>query len=141
MVVYLISSLRNPFVPSIGNTIRSWGFEAFDDWWAAGPEADDWWKKYEQGRGHTYQQALKGFAANHVFEYDRYHLQRSDIGVLVLPCGKSGWLEAGWLLGRGKPVYALLPGSEEDVRWDVMLCFMTGVVRNLTELQERLPRP
>ena len=138
-MIYLISSLRNSRIPEIGQTIRSWGFEVFDDWWAAGPEADDYWKTYEQQRGHSYSQALCGFAARHVFEYDRYHLQRADMGILVLPCGKSGWLEAGWLLGRGKPVYAVLPSSEDEVRWDVMLCFMTGIVSTLGELKERLP--
>ena len=140
MNLYLIGSLRNPKIPEIGQYLRSLGHEVFDDWWAAGPEADDCWKKYERSRGHSYRQALRGFAACHVFEYDRYHLQRANLGVLVLPCGKSGWLEAGWLLGRGKPVYALLPESEEEVRWDVMLAFMTRVVSTLDELKESMPR-
>ena len=139
LVIYLVGSLRNSHIPEIGRTLRSWGYEVFDDWHAAGPEADDCWKAYEQQRGRTYQKALRGLAAQHVFEYDRYHLQRADMGVLLLPCGKSGWLEAGWLLGRGKPVYAVLPPTEDEVRWDVMLCFMTGVVSSVEELKEKLP--
>jgi len=56
--VYLIGSLRNPAVPELANTIRALGYDVFDDWYAAGPEADDKWRDYEKARGHTYKQAL-----------------------------------------------------------------------------------
>ena len=107
-VIYLIGSLRNPIIPEIGNALRKSGFEVFDDWFAGGPEADDAWKRYEQERGHTYQEALGGLAAQHVFEYDFYHLNRANMGVLVLPAGKSGHLELGYLRGLQKPIFILL---------------------------------
>ena len=40
--------------------------EVFDDWYAAGPEADDYWKSYEINRGRDYIDALSGRAARHV---------------------------------------------------------------------------
>lgn len=106
--------------------------EVFDDWYAAGPEADDFWKKYEQERGRDYLSALMGYAARHVFEFDRHHLDTSDAAVLVLPAGKSGHLELGYMAGRGKPTYILL--DAEDVRWDVMYQFATKVVDNEKDL-------
>lgn len=121
MKIYLMGSLRNPSVPSLGNRIRQLGYEVFDDWFAAGEKADDSWQEYEQTRGKTYKEALGGYAANHVFEYDKHHLDTADIGVLVMPCGKSGWLEFGYLVGKGKPCYALI--EKEPERWDVMIRF------------------
>ena len=124
-MIYLIGSLRNPQVPILAKTLRDEGFEVFDDWYAAGPIADDSWQAYEKERGHTYSEGLAGLAANHVFEFDHAHLMRASSGVLLLPAGKSGHLELGYLIGQGKPGYILLP--EEPDRWDVMYKFATGV--------------
>lgn len=121
-MVYLIGSLRNPRVPEIAKILRERGFEVFDDWHAAGPTADDEWRKYEEGRGHTYQEALDGHAAEHVFAFDKTHLDRATEGVLVLPAGRSCHLEAGYLAGQGKPVFVLLDPTAD--RWDVMYKFM-----------------
>lgn len=134
-MIYLIGSLRNPRIPLIANELRQAGFEVFDDWYAAGPEADDKWRDYERGRGRTYREALGGEAARNVFAFDRRHLERASAVVLALPAGKSGHLELGWILGKGKPGYVLLDSPE---RWDVMYQFATGVVESVTELVEKL---
>src|SRR5690606_28778591 len=111
--LYLIGSLRNENIPSIARRLRSdTGLDVFDDWFAAGPEADDFWKKYEVDRGHNYREALRGYAARHVYEFDKYHLDRCDAACLVLPAGKSGHLELGYSIGSGKPGYILLDGQD-----------------------------
>lgn len=134
--LYLIGSLRNPDIPALGNKIRDLGIDVFDDWHGAGPHADDEWKRYEEERGHDYIEGLQGLAARHVFEFDKYHLDRCDIGVLAMPAGKSGHLEIGYLAGQGKPTFVLL---EEGIdRWDVMYQFMTGVAQTEEELYELL---
>ena len=135
--VYLIGSLRNPEVPKLANKIRELGFEVFDDWYAAGPEADDKWRDYEKARGRTYKEALKGLAADHVYQFDRKHLKACDIALLYLPAGKSGHLELGYVLGKGKKGYILLDNPE---RWDVMYLFADGVFHNFEELEEELKR-
>jgi len=124
-VVYLIGSLRNPEVNRIAAAIRELGYEVFDDWTAAGSFADDSWRDYEKQRGHTYPQALQGFAAKHVFAFDKFHLDRANIAVLLMPAGKSGHLELGYFLGTGKPGYVLF--DQEPERFDVMYQFATGV--------------
>ena len=134
-MVYLIGSLRNPEIPNIANRLREAGHEVFDDWYAAGPEADDKWRDYERQRGRTYRQALSGAAARNVFAFDRRNLEASSVVVLVLPAGKSGHLELGWALGQGKPGYILLDSPD---RWDVMYQFATGVVESVEELVEEL---
>ena len=137
-VVYLIGSLRNPEIPFIGNTIREAGFEVFDDWFAGGKIADDEWQAYETVRGRTYKDALGGFAARHVFEFDLKHLERADIGLLVLPAGKSGHLELGYMLGRSKCGYVLF--DKEPERWDVMYNFANDVFFNLGECVDSIRR-
>jgi nucleoside 2-deoxyribosyltransferase len=122
--IYVIGSLRNTNIPRIGNLLRSAGFDAFDDWYAAGPEADDKWKEYESGRNRTYQQALSGYAAQHVYDFDVHHLDRVDAGLLVAPAGKSAHLELGYIIGRGKPGYIL---TDDPDRWDVMTKFAKSV--------------
>jgi hypothetical protein len=132
MVIYLIGSLRNPEVPIIGNKLREHGHDVFEDWFAAGKIADDSWRDYEIGRGHGVIEALDGYAARHILDFDRFHLNRADAGVLVLPAGRSGHLELGYLLGQGKPGYILLDKQPE--RFDVMWGLATKVVPSLDEL-------
>ena len=122
-MIYLIGSLQNPQVPEIANEIRkATGEEVFDDWYAAGPEADDYWRDYEKSRGRSYKEGLQGLAARHVFDFDLQHLNRSTRGVLILPAGRSGHLELGYIIGQGKPGYILLDNPD---RWDVMYRFAT----------------
>lgn len=132
MKLYLIGSLRNANVPKIAKELRSAGLTVFDDWFAAGPEADDWWQRYESGKGHTYQEALAGFAAQNVFLFDKRHIEAADVVVLVTPAGKSGHLELGWALGQGKKGYILLDAPVD--RYDVMYNFATGVVNSAADL-------
>ena len=124
-LIYLIGSLRNPEIPHIANRLQGVGFDVFDDWFAPGPHADDEWQAYETIRGRSYAEALKGYAARHIYDFDSSHLQRADIAVMVMPTGKSGHLELGWMLGQGKPGYVLF--DKEPERWDVMYQFAWDV--------------
>jgi hypothetical protein len=135
-IIYLIGSLRNPKVTEVAQELRRAGHEVFDDWMAAGPIADDSWRDYEKGRGRTYAEALEGYAAKHVFDFDVFHINRCTTVVLMLPAGKSGHLELGWALGRGKRGYILL--DTEPERFDVMYQFADGVVSSVEELIECL---
>jgi len=132
--IYVIGSLRNPEIVSIGNSLRSVGLDVFDDWHGAGPEADDYWKEYEIARGRTYADALSGHAASHVFAFDKFHLDRCDGGLLVLPAGRSGHLELGYIAGQGKPSFILTEPNHD--RWDVMYKFATRVFFSKEEMLE-----
>jgi hypothetical protein len=96
----------------------------FDDWKCAGEHADDAWRDHERARGHNYIEALERPAAKHVFQFDKKWIDASAVVVLVCPAGKSGHLEFGYSIGRGKPGFILLDDPE---RWDVMYQFATGV--------------
>jgi len=137
-VVYIMGSLRNEKIPELGNKIRELGFEAFDDWFSPGPEADDFWRKYEHARGSSYKEALNNWAGKHVFEFDKFHIDRADIAVLYMPAGKSAHLELGYMIGCGKPAYILF--DEEPDRWDIMVQFANDVFFSVDDLLEELKK-
>jgi nucleoside 2-deoxyribosyltransferase len=112
--------------------LRNRNFEIFDDWLAPGPQTDDNWRDYERQRGHTYKEALKGHAGRHVFEFDKFHLDRCDGAVLVMPAGRSGHIELGYVIGCGKPGFILF--DKEPRRFDVMYQFATEVCFSEREL-------
>lgn len=142
--IYVIGSLRNPEIPKIGNLLRSIGLDVFDDWYSAGERADDHWKEYEQSRGRTFKEALDGYACCHVFAFDEFHLNRVDAALLVLPAGKSGHLELGYAIGRGKRGFIYTePNSDpngnvnpDSLRWDCMYRFAEQVFFSKEETLE-----
>lgn len=131
---YLIGSLKNPQIPVVAQALRAEGYEIVDDWYAAGPDADDIWRDYERARGHDLKDALNGIHAKYAFMMDREQLQWSDFGVLVLPAGKSAHLELGWMLGQGKPAWILF--DKEPERFDLMYKFATGIATSVEELKQ-----
>lgn len=140
MKLYIIGSLRNAAIPSIANMIRDMvrnsecpDLVVFDDWYSAGPEADDHWKKYEQEKGHSYIEALSGAAARNVFQFDKRNIDESDGVVLVLPAGRSGHLELGYSVGCGKKTFILIDDPE---RWDVMYQFASEIHFEESDLLE-----
>lgn len=134
--IYLMGSMKNANVSKYAIELRKRGYEVFDDWMSPGPDADDHWQEYERQRGRTYMQALYGHHATTVFEFDKAHLDMCDIGILIMPCGKSGHMELGYLIGSGKQAYVLF--DEEPARYDIMYRFATGVAMNLEELITQL---
>lgn len=137
--VYLIGSLKNPEVPKVAQAIRALGFEVFDDWYAVGPEADDYWRDYEKAKGHNFAQALAGYSARHIFEFDKHHIDRCSIGILLMPSGKSAHLELGYMAGQDKTtIYCY---DQEPERYDIMVQFANHVccgVPALLDLMKQL---
>jgi len=134
--VYVIGALKCERVIEAADYLRSCGYEVFDDWYSPGPETDQYWQEYEQERGRSFIEALDGYHAWHVFNFDRTHLHRCDAVVLVLPCGKSGHLEFGYVKGLGKPGFIFL--DKEPERWDVMYRFADKVVGTFGDLEDAL---
>ena len=134
--IYIIGSLRNPEVPRVENYLRDIGFDAFAQWYSAGETADDEFYKYAKQRGWSYRDALRSYAARHIFEFDKFHIDRCNVGVLVMPAGKSGHLELGYMIGRGKPAYILF--DKEPERLDQMVQFASDMFFDLKELGRHL---
>ena len=133
--IYVIGSMRNPRVPIVAQALRDIGWDAFDEWYSAGPEADDKWQEYERARGRSYREAAAGYHARNAFSLDRFHLERCDCAVLVMPAGRSAHNEIGFVEGRNKQAFILLDGEPE--RYDIMPPnFASGVFVSLEEMIE-----
>ena len=135
-LIYLIGSLRNPEIPKIGNYLRTFGLDIFDDWWSASEDADDWLRDYYKERNFSYKEILHSHAAKHIFAFDKYHLDRADTGLLVMPAGRSGHMELLYMIGQGKPGYVLF--DKEPERVDIMYQFATDVFFDLESLSKEL---
>ena len=135
--VYLIGALANrEYVNELGLRIRKLGYDVFDDWTTPGPKADDYFDEYRKKRGLNYKDALLSYAAQHIFEFDKSHLDRSDIVILIMPAGKSGHLELGYAVGKGKTGYILM--DKEPDRVDIMHSFADEVFMNEKDLLLKL---
>jgi hypothetical protein len=134
--IYIVGSMRNPKILTVAKALRAAGWDVYEDWHSTGPESDAYWQAYEKARGRTYREALAGDHAQEVFVLDKRHLDRCDCAVLVLPAGKSGHLELGYVLGCGKPGYILMDGEPET--YDVMHNFATKIFASVEEMTECL---
>lgn len=123
--IYIIGALKNRSIMDLAERLRAQGHEVFDEWITPGPEADAFLYEYGKKRNLSYKQTLATYACRHVFEFDREHMDRCDLGIMVMPAGRSGHLELGRMLGQGKPGYILFDGEPD--RMDVMYNFATDI--------------
>lgn len=115
--IYVASSWRNQQQPTIVEHLRLVGHEVYDfrhppagdhlgfSWSDVDPEWTSWTpEQYVEALGHP--------IASAGFDSDFSAMAWADACVLVLPCGRSAHLEAGWFAGQGKPVLILLDAGE-----------------------------
>jgi hypothetical protein len=70
------------------------------------------------------------------YSFDKNALDWADICVLVLPCGRSAHLEAGYAIGRGKKtLFFLHPDKFEP---ELMYRLGDGCVTNIQDLVKHL---
>jgi plasmid maintenance system antidote protein VapI len=110
--IYLASSWRNQYQPSVLEALRDAGHETYD-FRNPGPgehgfqwdEVDPNWLAWDP---ETFRDALAHPISQHGFTNDYGAMQWADTGVLLLPSGRSAHFEAGYFNGAGKPLYILL---------------------------------
>jgi len=115
--IYVASSWRNSRQQEVVQLLRDHGYQVYDfknpmpgnhgfHWSEISPEWMNWGAaEFREALGHPV--AEMGFAL------DMAALRECDVCVLVLPCGRSAHLEAGYALGAGKPTIILLSGRDE----------------------------
>lgn len=117
MRVYVASSWRNSYQPSVVKALRSAMHEVYDfrnpgdgekgfGW----DSIDSAWQTWNVAQ---FRDALRHPFAEHGFARDKNALDWCEACVLVLPSGMSAHLEAGWCAGRGKPVAIYAPELRE----------------------------
>lgn len=113
MKIYVASSWRNEYQPDIVLDLRDAGHEVYDfrkpapgndgfHW----SEIDEHWQRWPPEH---YVRCLSHPIAQRGFQNDFAAMEDADCCVLVLPCGASAHLEAGWFAGKGRPLFILIP--------------------------------
>lgn len=110
--IYVASSWRNPHYPAIIEALREAGHDLYDFRNPApGNEGFGWrsidpdWEAWSPAK---YVELINHPIARAGFDLDKAALDWCDTCVLVLPCGRSAHLEAGYAAGQGKRVIFLL---------------------------------
>ncbi|MGA2475551.1 MAG: hypothetical protein ABSF73_02915 [Terriglobia bacterium] len=137
MRVYVASSWRNTFQPSVIKALREDGHQVYDfmdsegfHWSEVDPQWQEWPKdvpRYLAGLNHPC--ALRGF------NRDMTALREAEVCIYVMPCGVSASLEAGWAKGRGKPLIVYVPGLREP---DLMVKIADLITDDLEVVREFL---
>ena len=138
MKLYVASSWRNSLQQSVVRDLRGAGHEVYDfrnprpgdtgfHWSAIDPEWESW-------NAFDFQQALFHPVADDGFKSDAEAMEWADGCVLVLPCGRSAHLEAGWFAGNGKPLWIYVPEPTEP---ELMYKFGTVCV-SMSEVLHRI---
>ena len=113
MKIYVASSWRNEHQQYIVDALRKEGHEVYDFKHPAPGNAGFHWSEIDPiWQGWTTAQYIAALAHEHAkfgFDRDFDAMNAADACVLVLPCGRSAHLEAGWMKGAGKKVIAYIP--------------------------------
>ena len=115
MRIYVASSWRNEFQPTVVQALRSAGHEVYDFKDAGGfqwSEVDPDWKSWASDIP-KYIAGLQHPRARRGFDRDMNALRGAEICIYVMPCGVSASLEAGYAVGAGKPTAVFVPGLRE----------------------------
>lgn len=116
--IYLASSWRNPDQPALVQKLRTAGHQVYDfrnppggvpgfAWSEIDPDWQGWTAEEYKRHLTTSEIAARGYTQ------DLRGMEWADTCVLLLPCGRSAHLEAGWFCGRGKRCLILTRDGEE----------------------------
>jgi hypothetical protein len=134
--VYVASSWRNPAQPRIVTMLRDFGHAVYDfrdpphgqGGFFSSHTLDPHWRQWSTEQ---YRDALNMEIAEAGYRSDVDAMEWADACVLVWPCGRSAYLEAGWFVGKGKPVYLLIHDGEQP---ELMVKMCTAICVSWSEL-------
>lgn len=137
MKIYVASSWRNDFQQVIVNELRKIGHEVYDFKHPAQGNAGFHWseidRNWQDWSTQQYREALKHEYAQFGFNRDFDAMKDADACVLVLPCGRSAHIEAGWMKGAGNKVIAYIPKGIR-IEPELMYGLLDGVTSDIQEL-------
>jgi hypothetical protein len=138
--IYVASSWRNEHQQAVVEELRLYGHEVYDFRHPGGKPGFQWSKIEEEWQYWTmeeYRAALDDDYAKIGFNRDFDAMKAADVCVLLLPCGRSAHLEAGWMKGAGKKVIAFIhPG--ERIEPELMYGMLDGIALSFRELHEMI---
>lgn len=111
--IYVASSWRNGYQPGVVAFLRCAGHDVYDFRHPAPGHYGFAWSDIEpdwrQWKPESFRQGLDHPIAQTGFGFDSRAMEWADQCVLVLPAGRSAHLEAGWFVGKGRPISIFAP--------------------------------
>jgi hypothetical protein len=142
MKLYVASSWRNTDQPRVVAALRADGHAVYDfrhpsegDHGFHWSDIDPSWQRWTPDQ---FREALSHVIARNGFQKDFAAMQWADAGVLVLPCGRSAHLEAGWFVGAGKPLAILLADGEPELMYRMAYGGVCGDLGEVLEWARRI---
>lgn len=147
MKIYCASSWRNLVQSRVVRMLRLAGHDVYD--FRLPPERTGFqWSEIDPVWQHwtpeEFRSALDHPIARAGFASDMNALMGCDVCVLVLPCGRSAHLEAGFAAGAGKPVMVLLSQCEPELMYRMcyrLCCSVEELITNLADCARGLSDP
>ena len=143
MKIYVASSWRNPNLDSIVDILRQAGHIVYNfketisttektsafNWDQIDPSWENWTSS-------EFAEHINDVLAVNAFEADSTAMKEAEACVLVLPCGLSAHIEAGYMKGLGKKVFILLTLCRPELTYRIF----DGLAANVQELLSMLGR-
>jgi len=132
MKIYVASSWRNERQPEVVAQLREAGHDVYDfknpregDKGFHWSEIDPDWLNWTPER---FRQALNHPIAKSGFASDWNAMCEAEACVMVMPCGRSAHIEAGYFVGAFKPLYILLSDGEPELMYNMatLVCLDLG---------------
>jgi len=137
--IYVASSWRNEYQSVVVEELRRSGHAVYDfknppnragfAWQQLSEDWQNWTAEEYRKNLLTHPDAAAGYMA------DFRAMEWADTCVLVLPCGRSAHLEAGWFAGRGKRCIILTQDGEEP---ELMALMANHICINMSEVLSAL---
>jgi nucleoside 2-deoxyribosyltransferase len=143
MNIYVASSWRNDYQPEVVKRLKAEGHEVYDfknpsetrhgfHW----SEVDHNWQEWtpEQLRASLQTSPI----AQEGFDSDWNAMKAADACVMVMPCGRSAHLEAGYFIGANKPCIILLTKSEPELMYKMATAICLDMDEVVAELKKAI---
>lgn len=141
--IYVASSWRNEKQPHVVESLKLAGYQVYDFRHPAEEnEGFHWsdiefnWKNWDANQ---FIGALNHPVAISGFVLDWNAMCESDACVMVLPCGHSAHLAAGFFVGSHKPLYILLSDGEPELMYRMATGVCTDIGQIIKMIKSRYP--
>lgn len=137
--IYVASSWRNQYQPHVVKTLQAEGHQCYDFRNPPGKAGFHWrdiedkWQSWTMERYRELLQTTPDAAFGFIADYRG--MQWADTCVLVLPCGRSAHLEAGYFNGTAKRLVIYIP---EPIEPDLMYLMAQHICLSMNEVIEAL---
>jgi hypothetical protein len=137
--IYVASSWRNKYQPEVVACVRSMDHQVYDFRNPPGKAGFQWkdieddWQNWTMDRYRTLLQTTPDAVFGFVADYRA--MQWADTCLLVLPCGRSAHLEAGYFNGAKKQLVIYIP---EPIEPDSMYLMANHICLSMDEVRKVL---